>query len=251
MIARHKKPRHDLIDVLHLKSCGVAEKSLRGCKRRAIMEVATPRLVRNLTTCFVTSRNSTFISKGVITEQWCKLTFPTVYKMNRLTIWNRADCDCPERIDGVKVFVDEALLGKIKYVVGKYQYSFIVPQGEGQVIRLCCSAVSLAIAELEVYVLTGTLIFYINYVYIRFRFSRSMMFWEAMFGGGGRVLLRDGGRSKFRAQSKLEIMESTDYGIFGEGSQISTYQKRESTVFFSILVVNEINSDISENSAGW
>ena len=44
MIARHKKPRHDLIDVLHLKSCGAAEKSLRGCKRRAIMEVATPRL---------------------------------------------------------------------------------------------------------------------------------------------------------------------------------------------------------------
>ena len=44
MIARHKKPRHDLIDVLHLKSCGTAEKSLRGCIRRAIIEVATPRL---------------------------------------------------------------------------------------------------------------------------------------------------------------------------------------------------------------
>ena len=39
MIARHKKPRHDLIVVLHLKSCGAAEKSLRGC-----IEVATPRL---------------------------------------------------------------------------------------------------------------------------------------------------------------------------------------------------------------
>ena len=44
MIARHKKPRHDLIVVLHLKSCGAAEKSLRGCIRRAIIEVATPRL---------------------------------------------------------------------------------------------------------------------------------------------------------------------------------------------------------------
>ena len=44
MIARHKKPRHDLIVVLHLKSCGAAEKSLRGCLRRAIIEVATPRL---------------------------------------------------------------------------------------------------------------------------------------------------------------------------------------------------------------
>ena len=43
MIARHKKPRHDLIDVLHLKSCGAAEKSLRGCLRRAIIEVATSR----------------------------------------------------------------------------------------------------------------------------------------------------------------------------------------------------------------
>ena len=42
MIARHKKPRHDLIVLLHLKSCGVAEKSLRGCLRRAIIEVATP-----------------------------------------------------------------------------------------------------------------------------------------------------------------------------------------------------------------
>ena len=44
MIARHKKPRHDLIVVLHLKSCGAAKKSLRGCKRRAIIEVATQRL---------------------------------------------------------------------------------------------------------------------------------------------------------------------------------------------------------------
>ena len=43
MIARHKKPRHDLIVVLHLKSCGAAEKSLRRCLRRAIIEVATPR----------------------------------------------------------------------------------------------------------------------------------------------------------------------------------------------------------------
>ena len=76
--------------------------------------------------------------------------------MNRITIWNRADCDCQERIDGVKAFVDEVLLGEIEYVVGRYQYSFIVPQGEGQDIRLCCSTVSLAIAELEVYVLTGT-----------------------------------------------------------------------------------------------
>ena len=33
MIARHKNPRHDLIVVLHLKSCGAAEKSLRGCKK--------------------------------------------------------------------------------------------------------------------------------------------------------------------------------------------------------------------------
>ena len=46
MIARHKKPRHDLIVVLHLKSCGAAEKSLRGCLRRAIIEVATSRLIR-------------------------------------------------------------------------------------------------------------------------------------------------------------------------------------------------------------
>ena len=44
MIARRKKPRHDLIAVLHLKNCGAAEKSLRGCIRRAIIEVATPRL---------------------------------------------------------------------------------------------------------------------------------------------------------------------------------------------------------------
>ena len=44
MIARHKKPRHDLIVVLHLKSCGAAENSLRGCIRCAIIEVATPRL---------------------------------------------------------------------------------------------------------------------------------------------------------------------------------------------------------------
>ena len=43
MIAWHKKRRHDLIVVLHLKSCGVAEKSLRGCLRRAIIEVATSR----------------------------------------------------------------------------------------------------------------------------------------------------------------------------------------------------------------
>ena len=58
------------------------------------------------------------------------------------------------------------------------------------------------------------------------------MFWEAMFwGGGGACFTERRGRSKFRAQSKLEIMESTDYGIFGEGSQISTYQKRESTIF--------------------
>ena len=44
MIAWHKKPRHDLIVVLHLKSCGAAEKSLRGWLRRAIIEVATSRL---------------------------------------------------------------------------------------------------------------------------------------------------------------------------------------------------------------
>ena len=44
MIAWHKKPRHDLIVVLHLKSCGAAEKSLHDCLRRAIIEVATPRL---------------------------------------------------------------------------------------------------------------------------------------------------------------------------------------------------------------
>ena len=37
MIARHKKPRHDLIVVLHLKSCGGAEKSLHGCLRCAII----------------------------------------------------------------------------------------------------------------------------------------------------------------------------------------------------------------------
>ena len=43
LIARHKKPRHDFIVVSHLKSCGVAEKSLRGFLRRAIIEVATPR----------------------------------------------------------------------------------------------------------------------------------------------------------------------------------------------------------------
>ena len=44
MIARRKKPRHNLIVVLHLKSSGAAEKSLRGCLRRAIIEVATPQL---------------------------------------------------------------------------------------------------------------------------------------------------------------------------------------------------------------
>ena len=49
MIARHKKLRHDLIVVLPLKSCGAAEKSLRGCIRRAIMEVATPRLESYMT----------------------------------------------------------------------------------------------------------------------------------------------------------------------------------------------------------
>ena len=43
ILAWHKKPRHNLIVVLHLKSCGAAEKSLRGCMRRAIIEVATPR----------------------------------------------------------------------------------------------------------------------------------------------------------------------------------------------------------------
>ena len=43
MDVRHKKPRHDLIVDLHLKSCGAAEKSLRSCLRRAIIEVATPR----------------------------------------------------------------------------------------------------------------------------------------------------------------------------------------------------------------
>ena len=44
MIARRKKPRHDLIVVSHLKSCGAADKSLHGCLRRAIIEVATPQL---------------------------------------------------------------------------------------------------------------------------------------------------------------------------------------------------------------
>ena len=41
MITQHKKLRHDLVVVLHVKSCGAAEKSLRGCLRRGIIKVAT------------------------------------------------------------------------------------------------------------------------------------------------------------------------------------------------------------------
>ena len=94
---------------------------------------------------------SIFISRGAVADQWCELKFITAYYIERISIWNRIDAsDVPERIDGVQVYLDDMLLGKIKYQAGRAVYTY-TPQKKGRVIRICCSKVSLAIAELQVF----------------------------------------------------------------------------------------------------
>ena len=47
--------------------------------------------------------------------------------------------------------IDGVLLTSIEYIEGKVEYGYSLPQKKGKVIRICCSKVNLAIAELEVY----------------------------------------------------------------------------------------------------
>ena len=84
-------------------------------------------------------------------DQWCELEFPTAYYIEKISIWNRMDIpNVPDRIDGVHLYIDDMLLVKIKYQVGRAVYTYS-PRKKGRVIRICCSKVNLAMAELQVF----------------------------------------------------------------------------------------------------
>merc|ERR1712003_408803 len=58
---------------------------------------------------------------GDLVDGWWNLEFPEPTAINKVVIYNREDC-CQDRIDGVKIYADGELCGKINYVEGQNVY---------------------------------------------------------------------------------------------------------------------------------
>jgi hypothetical protein len=70
------------------------------------------------------SINSISLTETSGAAAWWKLTFPIVYSIDSIVIWNRMD-HYPERIDAVSVKVGEAFVGTVAYKAGQTKYHFV------------------------------------------------------------------------------------------------------------------------------
>ncbi|KAL5249183.1 hypothetical protein ACHWQZ_G018138 [Mnemiopsis leidyi] len=58
---------------------------------------------------------------GDLVDGWWNLEFPEPTAISKVVIYNREDC-CQDRINGVKIYADDVLCGKISYVEGQRVY---------------------------------------------------------------------------------------------------------------------------------
>jgi len=81
---------------------------------------------------------------------WWKVVLPSRSFINNIQIYNRKDC-CPERIEGMTVWVDEEQVGTVVYESGKTIYSFNDLSRFGEKVTVKGGGSVLSLAEVEVY----------------------------------------------------------------------------------------------------